>query len=355
MGVRNTLLKATRLGFAGASKRAYKELFYRRYPCTINVEVMTICNLKCNHCRVTYHGNLIPAVKPGFMDFSFFVEIVDKILPMIKRATKFQFSTVEPLFHKDVFRMMDYVSKHNKYISFPLHSNGMLLNEYNIRQICLRNIPSIAISLDGWKKETVERIKTGVDFDLVIRNIKTAKKIFGRKVHIETGFVATAININELVDYVDFCADLGVTSISVNGFLSFLPELKGLYLYSENGNDEVNKLFNLAGKRARKRGIFIRFPPLVAKPRGCNISSLLCIDEHGDVSPCIFLARKTPFELFSRTGFTSPLKFGNVLEDNPFSIWNKREFCNFRDQLKNASIPQECRFCPDAYGLICAT
>jgi len=293
-------------------------------------------------------------VNPEFMDFKYFTKIVDRISHLIKKGRAFQFSTVEPLFHKDIFKMMDYVSRYNRGIEYPLLSNGMLLSEKNIKELLKRNIPSVSISLDGCKKETVESLKTNTKFDKVVNNIKLLKKMCQDKVAVYVVFVATKDNIDELVEYVDFCKNLNVDRILVNGFFSFLPENSHLYLYSKQGNPEVQKIFRLAYDNAKRKNIDIEFPSLVAKASGCGLYSYMNIDEKGDVSPCILLARKTPFELFSKSVTVMPVIWGNVFDDDPFSIWKSKKSVQFRKMLRNKVVPNECSLCPDAYGVICS-
>jgi MoaA/NifB/PqqE/SkfB family radical SAM enzyme len=230
----------------------------------------------------------------------------------------------------------------------------MLLNEENIINLCSRNVPSVTVSLDGCKKKTVELFKTGLDFDRVVSNVKLLRKIARKNIGINTVFVATSANIGELIEYVDFCSDLGVDRIFVNGFLSYFPETSSLCLYSKTGNTKTYELFIKAYERAKEKGIFIQFPSLTAKPMGCGLTSYMCIDESGNVSPCIHLARKTPFALFSNTKVASPVIYGNVLDDEPVYIWNKKEYAEFRRKLKHQEIPGECALCADAYGVICS-
>ena len=352
--VKDILTKVQKYGISNSLKRVSNKFLKRNFPAGINVEIMTICNLRCKHCRVTYHGGLIPGVKLGMMEFDLFKKIIDRISLLVKRANVFQFSTIEPLFHKRIFEMMDYVSQFNTDITYPLLSNGMLLDEGKIRNLSSRNVPSVAISLDGCKKKTVESFKTGMDFDKVVNNIRLLKRIAGKKIKVSTVFVATSLNVGELIDYVDFCSDLGVDCIFVNGFLSYLPESSNLCLYSKTGNTKIYELFVKAYEKAKERGISILFPSLTAKPMGCECTSCLCIDESGNVSPCIHLARKTPFALFSNITVASPVIYGNILNDDPLSVWNKKEYVDFRKKLKRSEIPNECALCADAYGVICS-
>ena len=76
------------------------------------------------------------------------------------------------------------------------------------------------------------------------------------------------------------------------------------------------------------------------------------INEKGDVSPCILLARKTPFELFSKSDTVKPVIWGNIFDDDPLSIWKNKKSVQFRKMLKNNIVPYECSLCPNAYGVI---
>ena len=345
---------AKKLGFKKTMSLGLTRVLNASYPATIDIEIMSMCNLKCRHCRVTYYGNVIQDVEPAFMGLDRFQAILDRIAPLVKKAQFFQFSTVEPLFHKDLFNMMDAVALYNKDIEFPLLSNGMLLTETNIRNLMGRNVPSISISLDGCKKETVESFKTNTDFDRVVGNIRLLRKLGHAGIEIRVVFVATNHNIHELVEYVDFCAALGVDRILVNGFQSFLPENAHRYLYSEQGNPGAQEIFQRAYERAKRRNIGIEFPSLIARPAGCGSFSTMTINESGDVSPCILLARKTPFELFQRSATSTTVIWGNVFRDDPRSVWTSREAVQFRAMLKKRVIPAACTLCPDAYGVICS-
>lgn len=354
MNIKYTLSKIKEYGVKGSIRKISKKFLFNKYPEHINIEIMTVCNLRCKHCRVAYYGKEIPDVKPGFMDFNLFRKIVDRISTLAVHAFTFQFSSIEPLFHKDLFKMMDYVSSYNKNLFFPLLSNGMLLSEGNIHELCSRNVPSISISLDGCTKKTVESFKTGVNFDKVVDNIRLLKKMAGSKIKLYTIFIITTENKNELLDYIDFCADLKVDGININGFQCFLPEMSNLYLYSKNGNPEIFELFQRAYDKAKDKSMIIKFPSLTAKKSGCDLTSYISIDQAGNVSPCILLSHKTPLELFSRTSVATPVVYGNVLSEDSVSIWNKKDYQDFRRKLKIHDVPQACFLCADAYGVICS-
>jgi len=349
-----SIRRMKRQGISNVLRLGYIRMMRPLYPEAIVLEIMNKCNLKCKHCRVTYYGNVLDDVNPTFMEFEFFTKIVDRISPLIRKAYRFQFSTVEPLFHKDIFKMMDYVFQYNKNIDLGILSNGMLLNERNINELMKRNVSSITISLDSYKKETVEAFKTNVNFDRLISNIRLLTKLCKNKIEVNVVFVATKANICELAEYVSFCKSLNIDRVLVNGLQSFSPEFSHLYLYSKQGNPEVQEIFQRAYDRAKNNDIDIEFPSLVAKPSSCGLHSTMTIDGKGNVAPCICLARKTPFELFSETKVLGPVVWGNVFDEDPLLIWRSKNSVQFRTKSKNKEVPGECSLCVDAYGVGCS-
>ena len=127
-----------------------------------------------------------------------------------------------------------------------------------------------------------------------------------------------------------------------------------LYLYTKQGNPEVQEIFQRAYEKAKKENIAIEFPSLTAKPQRCAYTSIMNIDEKGNVSPCIFWARHTPFELFSKSVVATPVIFGNIFDNDPLSLWRNEKYVQLRTMLKSNIIPKECSLCADAYGVTCA-
>jgi MoaA/NifB/PqqE/SkfB family radical SAM enzyme len=249
--------------------------------------------------------------------------------------------------------MIDLVMKQNKHIIIHINTNGMLLDENRIDSLLKRKIYDFCISLDGCRKETVESFKTGVDFDRVISNIKKLKEKGGSKVCIGTNFVAHKNNISELMDYIDFCKSLGVTSISISGFISYHPEMVDYCLYSESGIKEVDELYRKAKQKAENIGIKLRHQGTKLEPRGCGMSDLMYIDKKGNIVPCVLFSKKTRMVLLDKVGTTEQIIWGNVLEEDPYKIWTSKASVDFRRLLHEKKLPMECALCAIGYKVIC--
>lgn len=323
------------------------------YPVHIIVNTVTACNLKCEHCFITNYGIEIPDAHNNIMHFEKFLKILDRIAPAVKHAEYFQFSTFEELMHKRLFDMMDAVLRINPKIQFPIHSNTMLATTEKLEKLATYPVSEFTVSLDGMKKETVEAFKTGATFETIVETLQRALRLpWQAKVGVV--FVAHRDNIAELPDYVDWVHDMGIQTIYVNNLLSFTPKFRDKYLYTRTGNTEAERIFNEAIARVERNGQTIYMPGLTPEAKGCSIVEAVYIDQHGDVSPCDFLAERTPFELLGETKQGEPIRFGNVLEEDLLSIYRSPAVRAFRDAHRHASIPEPCTHCIDAYGLMCS-
>ena len=208
--------------------------------------------------------------------------------------------------------------------------------------MCIRD--SLGVSLHGCKKETVEKIKTGVNYDRVIRNMKLLQK---HDISVRTIFVSSKDNIDELLEYVDFCADLGVESIKVNTLIPYEVEKAPLTLAGTKPVEYVDKIYKEAKLRAYNKGMDFFYRRTFVKPLGCGGASYtLQIDVEGNISPCSWYSKPTPFSLFGKTTTTKQVIWGNAATDNIMELWTKKNCVGFRKILHNRILPKGCKGCP---------
>ncbi len=283
-----------------------------------------------------------------------FIPFIERLHPMIKRASYFQFSTFEAILNKHLFEMMDMLLKINPRIQFPFLSNTMQLTEEKIKRLENYPLSIVNISLDGFTKKTVEDFKTDVVFEKIIEGIRLLKKS-KLKNKVAVTFVAHKNNIAELPGYVDFVNQLGVKEIFVSNLLTFTQELTGNELYSKQGNKNAELLFKEAIQRAKQNQQSISMPRLSPMKIGCQACESFFIDINGNAAPCDFLAVSTPFTLWGETIKHSPVLFGNILKENPLKIYRHHAFKKFRDAHRlGKNLPKECTHCIDAYGMMCS-
>ena len=331
-----------------------KYLFRRQYPFeylyppAITIEIMNICNLKCRHCYRQFqsHSDI------GFMDYDFFKKIITKLSPLINKAKQVNFLSVEALFHPRIFEMIDFIFEQNRDVTIDINTNGMLLTDDRISNLVKRKIYNINISLDGCNKETIESFKTGVDFESVVYNIKNLKKRGNAAVCIGTIFVAHKGNIDEVMDYIDFCKILGISVINITGFLPYTLQMADCCLYSEVGIKKIDELFLKAKQKAENLGMRILIRGTKIKPGGCVAAHTMYIDKYANVVPCVSLGRKTPMVLCGRTSMSEQVIWGNILKDEPYKIWTSKASVDFRRLLYDKKLPRECALCAIGQSVI---
>ncbi len=351
----NTIKKISRIPISELPTRIRFGLKRKIFstPSNILIQTTAACNLKCEHCFINYYGDIIPNGKIRLLDINEFKATANAIKRMIKNARFMQFSTFEPLLNKHIFNMMDYALEINPNLQFYIHSNAMIIDEKIIENLEKRPIAGVTISLDGATKDTVEKFKTGSDFDKIIKNIKLLADS-NLKDKISLVFVLHKSNQHELLDYSDFVKELGIRNIHINNLMPFLPEFENEVLYAKEGNPDVEKLFEKLAVRIKKNKQVAQIPTTKPLAIGCNQCNALYIDVDGNVSPCDYLAVSTPFSYFGKTQQLPPLIFGNIFKTNVEKIYNSKEYKAFRRFHLKGDIPQHCKFCINSYNLLCS-
>lgn len=354
--VRIIVKKASRLPKDKFLERAILGLKkeFSNYPKFITLQTVSACNLQCKHCFINDYKIEIEDGVIKIMQFEEFLKFSDRLHKIIKNADFFTFSSFEALLNKNLFKMMDHLLKINPSLRFPLLSNAMFLTNENIALIEKYPVPEINISLDGITKDVVESFKTGVEFEKIIDALERLSRTSLRD-KVAVTFVAHQNNIHQLSDYADFVNRFGVKLIYVSNILTFTEKTASLALYSKEGNNTAQKIFDHSIKKARNNGQTIQLPKLKPELKGCQAIEAFFIDSNGNVAACDFLAVSTPFTLFGQTQKSPPQIFGNVLFDDPVEIYRSERYQNFRKAHRLAKeLPPACKNCIDAYGLMCS-
>lgn len=304
-------------------------------PDTIVIEILSHCNLRCPTCRVTQANH-----KPECMPFSRFVSIVNAIAPSLRQARVLNISSSESLLHPRIFDMIDLVRSVNPRIYFSIITNGMLLSEEKQKELLKRGMNLICVSIDGAKKETTESIRVGSNFETVIKNTKSFISKGGM---VRTIYTVRDNNINDLLDFVDLCADVGIFRIKCTGLMTYRPEDVKHGLYSKEGLPEVDRILEEAQKKAWSKSIEFSYKPTKLEEGYCCLARTMYIGLDGNVSPCVYLSEPSPLTFFNETRITEPVIWGNVLEKKMSDVWLSDESLTFRQDLMNGK--DSCKLC----------
>jgi Predicted Fe-S oxidoreductases len=144
-----------------------ESLFAGEFPLFIDIEATSLCNLKCPFCATTYRGSL---VKKGFIEFDVVKKIIDEGAEHGLYGAKFNLRG-EPLLHNEIHKFVAYAKKKGL-IDVYYNTNGMLLDDDNVRKVIDSRLDRISVSAEGYRSDAYERYRVGGNFELLVQNIK---------------------------------------------------------------------------------------------------------------------------------------------------------------------------------------
>jgi radical SAM protein with 4Fe4S-binding SPASM domain len=294
------------------------------YPRRIVVELTNRCNLNCIMCGRTGRH---------FEKFNFDREWFKVLEPAFVHTEEIVLhGWGEPLVYKGFSDLLEYLDQ------FPMRkyfcTNGMLLKNFK-EDIFKYHVDILAISMDGAKKATNDRIRAGGNQKLILDNVREIvqyKKEHNLDYpHMNFVFTAMTDNIDELPDMIDLAASIGIPEVKVVYLTAFDEDMAKLSLY--NKQELVKKNFLLAEKKANEKGIQLKMPYMqgvdpagTALHRQCFFPFRdLFIGSDGFVRPCMSITERM-FSLDSVQTFNE--------------AWNHDKM---RDLRKN--MTEECNKC----------
>lgn len=181
------------------------------FPLDVIAETSNVCNLRCVMCfhaeNEEQHLPVSETTSVRLMEMDIFKKIVDECakngLPALKLSWR-----GEPMLNKNFTKMLRY-AKDKGILEVTSLTNATLMNEGICREIVAAKLDQLIISIDGFTKETYEKIRVGADFDVVKNNIMTLIKI-RKKAHkpfIRLQYTESAVNRHETADFYAYWKD----------------------------------------------------------------------------------------------------------------------------------------------------
>ncbi len=320
-----------------------KDLVLKSYPQKIFVEITRNCNLKCIMCEHRWKKNK----DENNMDFNFFKQIADELFPHAEEIDLRGFgeSTIHPEFEK----FLDYTLKFNKRII--LVTNLTLKNDELWKKI-IKNDVWLSISIDGTKKETLEKIRRGSNFDIVMNNLKIIQKerdknnINPWNSHLLITFQRD--NIDELPEFINLAAKHGFKRIQLNPIRTHLIDSKNLRFHKTKVEQKVKETI----KKAKEKGITVIFAGssgtkaakeienketiessgIKIKERCKHPWTNLYITHDGKIGPCNHL-------------MSAPYVLGDLKKGTFRTEWNNKKFQRFRKYNDTILRARVCHWC----------
>ncbi|MCX7661132.1 MAG: radical SAM protein, partial [Candidatus Omnitrophica bacterium] len=148
------LKKISNIGLNTIEKHLERKRLFS-YPLRVDIVPTKFCNLKCIFC-IQYSSE---EKELSLGDFYF---IANMLFSRIYQV--FFCSGGEPFLNRNFMEFLDICRERRVYINIV--SNGMLLSEDICKELIQNNfLRTFSFSVDGFKKETLESIRKGIDYN----------------------------------------------------------------------------------------------------------------------------------------------------------------------------------------------
>lgn len=302
----------------------------KSYPRRLVLELTNACNLNCVMC-----GRNAADFKPTVFDMDVFHSL-EPIMNDIEEVTLMGWG--EPTIHPNFIEMLQTIDKYSARKYFC--TNGMNLKKIK-NAIFDYHVDVFAVSVDGAKAETNDRIRRGSKIDQIIADLKDIERMKRERgleyPWVNFVFCAMRQNLHELPDLVRVAADAGIDEVKVVYLTAFSEDMADQVLWGcEN---EVREVFEEAIKVADSLGIQMKLPHYVGEdPAGEKL--------HKDC----YVAWRDFFlgsDGFVRPCMSTPIHFFEYDKNKDFmEMWNHEKYQEYRRSVNSAEkMDGPCRRC----------
>lgn len=166
-------------------------------PSDLRIEITNRCNLQCTICDRSAMTKPVEA-----MDWALFEKICSDAVSLgIPRIGLNRFG--EPLLHPKLPEMVAF-AKARRAKRVDITTNGLLLTEEKSRVLLEAGLDQIAVSVDGFRKQTYEKIRIGSSYDTVVANIHrfiSLRDKINPRTRVRLNFVTTIDTFPEVRDF----------------------------------------------------------------------------------------------------------------------------------------------------------
>ncbi|MFA5079599.1 MAG: radical SAM/SPASM domain-containing protein [Dehalococcoidia bacterium] len=254
-------------------------------PRIIQIEVSTRCQLRCSFCPHTL-------LKDHWITKDISRDTFSDILSHVGKGQLVHLQGWgEPLLHPQIWDMAAAVKRKGGRVSMT--TNGLLLDDDAVRNVCDIGFDFIAISVAGAVSAVHDSLRIGSSLAHICDNIISLSATKSHP-HIHLVMQMMKPNISELPALVDLAAELKVDRVIAPN-LDYIPDAgtEQLRAFSEISDPELERIIMEAQLRAKKLGIPLHVYPLQPGEDFpvCSDDPLhnIVISVNGEVSPCVYL------------------------------------------------------------------
>lgn|GEM_PF-307813 len=299
-------------------------------PRRLVFELTNACNLNCVMC-----GRNAADFKGTMFNMDWF-RYFEPMLDTVEEVTLMGWG--EPTMHPRFEEMLRIIDRHaaRKYFC----TNGMRLDKLT-DAIFDNHVDVFAVSVDGARPETNNRIRRGSDLEKItssLENIECIKKERGLKYPwINFVFCAMRSNLHELPDLVRLADKVDIDEVKVVYLTAFDRKLAEEVLWDDQ--DVVRRVFDEAVQLGEELGIAIKLPHIQGEDvagermhKDCFVSWRdFFLGSDGYIRPCM----------------STPVQFEKFDVNKPFAeMWNSEHYRRYRKNVNDtAAMDEPCRRC----------
>ena len=210
-------------------QKKIRTLKVRGHPYELIIESSSVCNLRCPGCLAhskDYHH--------GLMNIEKFKEIVDIYKDYVYNIELFSWG--EPLYNKEIFKMIRYAKDRNIFVR--ISSNFNKISDEGIEEIIESKLDLLKFAVDGTSQESYGKYRINGDFKLAMKNVKKLlekrKSLKSETPLIEWQFIVNRYNEHEMEKAKEIAKELGIDRLR---FMNFSP----IHINSENNREEAER------------------------------------------------------------------------------------------------------------------
>lgn len=306
----------------------------------VQIEVTTRCPGHCLYCP---HTTRAAEWRSVHMDARVFAAL----WPLLRRSGRAHLQGWgEPLLHPRFFDFVALARRAGCRVSTT--TCGLRMDVALAEKIVASGIDIIAFSLSGTDAHA-DACRRGVDFEQVLAAVRLLQEVRRRRggVHLEVhiAYLLLASRADSLLGLPDLLEATGAHAAVVST-LDYLPDPQWqAEAFAPHETDKIAAvravLEKTAAQAARQgRSIFYALPAPKPMP-GCREQAdrSLFVGAEGDIAPCVYL------NLPVSQADPRRLVFGNVLHNDPLSLWNDPRYVAFREALRRGERQGPCATC----------
>ena len=306
----------------------------RPYPEQIEVEVSTVCPLKCSMCEHTYWKE-----KSQLMSFPDFKKIIEQF-PELREIGLTGIG--ESYSNPDYKKMLSYLKENREGIFIEIFDTFNWLKPEDIKHWIDIGLDKVYVSMDAATKETYEKIRVGATYEKVLKNIKLLDEMKKERnsyfPELWFHYIIGKHNKHEIIQYLEMIHNLKVevTNVQITKLLHNYSEIQDWFI--DITDEEKKEII----EKGQDLGINVSFNINTGeKPQinNCTVWDQPYIFVDGTITPCCSLNEQNdrPWQVET--------SLGNLLKEDFKKIWKDKKYKTMIDAIQSNKMCSSCSRC----------